>query len=266
MGTSTFGFGNTDQYGDPTNSFNWGDLLGQGTGTALSGLQGFFPQTQNTNTTGSSNSNTNTSGNQSGQTSQLLQSLAQLMGSSQTQSGTQNTLGTQGNALLSQMQPLLNSMSTPFNAAAYTGAQDSNINSAATAQQNNANQQLAARGLASSPTAAVTNAGIDASRIGQQTQVQNTLPQVEQAYNTQNLNNLSGVLSQLPRNSTTQSNQQQQQTSNSNQSGSGTSNSTMNGNSNTNTNSNQQTQAGPSGGFSGLLNGVGSALGALFGI
>lgn len=260
-----FGFGNTDADGNNT-GFNWGQLLGQGAGVGAAGLQGLFPQSQNSTTNSNTTNNGITSGTQSGMSSQMLQSLANLFGSSSTTGATQNQLGPEGQALLQKMGPLMSTMSIPFNKDAVQGAAGNNINAGALAQQRNANEAMAARGLADSPTSAVTNAGIDASRIGQQVQVANSMPQAEQAYNTQNLNNLSGILQQLPRNSQTSSNQQQQQSTDSSQSGSGTTYGTMNGSTYNAGTNNSTTKVQPSGGFSGLLNGVGSALGALFGI
>lgn len=264
MGNSTFGFGGTDADGNNT-GFNWGDMAGQGLGVGLSGLQGLFPQSQN----GTSNTQTSQNGTQaqssSGTSSQLLNSLASLFGSSSGTSSTSNAFGDQGNALLQSMAPLLAKSTTPFDKQAYIGNAGNNINAGAEAQQKNLAQSMAARGLGSSPASAIANAGIDASRIGQQVQVQNNVPQAEQAYNNAQLAPLTSLLSLMPKNSTTTQNQTQQQQSNSNQSGSGTTYGTSDGSYSSNGTNNTQTTQKPSGGFGGLLNGVGSALGALFG-
>lgn len=259
-----FGFGNTDADGNNT-GFNWGDLLGQAGGIGLSGLQGLFPQSNN----GTSNNQTSQNGSQSnissGTSSQLLNSLASLFGSSQGQSTTSNAFGDQGNALLASMAPLLAKTATPFDKQSYIGNAGNNINAGAAAQQKNLAQSMAARGLGSSPASAVANAGVDASRIGQQVQVQNSVPQAEQAYNNAQLAPLTNLLGLMPKNSTTNTNQTQQQESNSQQQGSGSTYGTSNGTFNSSGTNNTQTTQKPSGGFGGLLNGVGSALGALFG-
>lgn len=264
MGTSAFGFGGKDADGNNT-GFNWGDMLGQAGGVAASGLQGLFPQSQN----GTSNTQTNQSGSSaqtsSGTTSQLLNSLASLFGSSTGTSTTSNAFGDQGNALLASMAPLLQKTATPFDKQAYIGNAGNNINAGAMAQQKNLAQSMAARGLGSSPASAIANAGIDASRIGQQVQVQNSVPQAEQTYNNAQLAPLTNLLSLMPKNSITNTDQTQQQQSNSQQTGSGSTYGTSNGTTSSTGTQDTQTTSKPSGGFSGLLNGVGSALGALFG-
>ncbi len=238
-------------------------LAGLAGGAGAFGNQGNSSGTSNTNTTGSSN----TINSSTGTSTNSLQSLMQLLGNTSSTGTQTQQLGPEAMAVFAQLFPQLQTLQ-PFNSQAYQGQANTNINAGAAAQYKNVDENLAARGLAASPAAAVAHATVDANRIGQQTQVANSLPLVANQYNQGNISSIGSILAQLPRSVSTTGTTSSDQTQSGNQTGTGYSTNT--GNSNTqsagtqDTTTTNKTQQG--GGIGGILGSVGGLLGTLFGL
>lgn len=256
----------------PLNTGNYFGQLAPSQALILGGLAGgagYAGKSGTTNTQGTQNTtgSQNTIGQSSGSNLSTLQSLMQLLGKTSTNQTQTQQLGPEGTAVFSQLFPQLQQLQ-PFNAQAYQGQANNNINAGAEAQSRNVDSALAARGLATSPAAAVAHAGVDASRIGAQTQVANSIPMVANQFNQGNIASIGSILAQLPRSSVTSGSQESSQEQTGNQSGSsvnsGQSSQNTQSQQNTNTTQNQQTNSG--GGLGGLLGGIGGLLGTLFGL
>lgn len=169
---------------------------------------------------------------------------------SSTTSGTQNgTYSGSSNPILSaQNQTLLNQLTNQYSHLAQTGVNlqpyqiqqqqqiNNNSNIAAKASQ----ESLAARGLAGSPVAGTVAANQDAGRINQITNLQQSIPLLQNQMNLSDLGAAAGFASSIPHGTDTS------------------------GNTSNTTNSTTQTQQG--GGAGGFLGGLGKALGSVAGL
>jgi Chaperone of endosialidase len=167
--------------------------------------------------------------------------------STTTMNGTQDTTSNQTtNPLLSQAnQNFLNqlmgqysNLMSPFQTSGYQAQQGNVINQNSNALQQQTQQELAARGLSTSPVAASIQANQNQARIGQLNTLSQQMPLLANQMNLQNLNAAAAFQNTIPKGSTSTGNQ------------------------NTTTNSTQKTTSG--GGIGGLLGGIGGALGGLF--
>lgn len=236
-----------------TTPTNWLGISGSDITQALpilGAVAGAFP-----NTASGSGSGTATTNIQS-----LLSTLATLMGTSAT-SGTGTTTtgyGTQGTALSANILPVLNSlMQGSTNLAPYEAQQTQQINTNAGLQSQQVNNEMAARGLATSPVAATAAANINAQRTGAITGMQEQIPLIQQQLQTQNIGTAGNILNLLPKTST----QTQQQTGTTTQS----QNTQQTGNTTNNASYTQQMAQKSGGGIGGAIGGFASVLANLFG-
>ena len=256
-------------FNDPISSL--GNLSGSQAAIlgGLAGGAGFLGQNQNTNSTTNQNSTIAQTGSATnyGNTASNINTQGTLQGQTAQTQGTTNTLSPEAAAILSQIMGQSGNLQ-PFNASQYQGQANNQINQAAQSQQTNAANEAAARGLSTSPTAAVTAQNIDANRIGQQVQVTNSIPQIAQQFAQSNIAALSPVLASLPKNSTTTGTgtNTQQQTGSQVGTGTSTGGSTSQNQQVGNSTSNTQSQTQTGGGLGGVLSGVGGLLGTLFGL
>lgn len=271
MGTASlpiFTAGNFGQNDLPTN-------LGAGLGTSLSGLlsnpllltglgglAGAFP----TPTTTSGSSSTSTSGTNNTFGTANTQSLQDLLNKLTGSTSATTTTGYGSPAATGLSDQLTKQFSalaaSPTNLQPYQQQQEANINRNSQTLDKSQQEELAARGLSTSPVAASVAANTDASRVGQITQLQQSIPLLQQQLLQQNLNSAGGFLANAPKTSTTAGTQEQTSTG----SQTGNTSQTSNGNSNQtgaqNTNSTSTQNSG--GGIGGLFGGLGSMLAALF--
>lgn len=141
------------------------------------------------------------------------------------------------NQLTNQYQHLA---STGSNLAPYQQQQEQGINQNSQMAQRASQEALAARGLSNSPVAGTVAANQEGSRIGQITQLQQSVPLLQQQLQTQNMNAASGFAASIPHGTSTTGEQTGAQ------------------NSNTST-----SQGGGAGGF---LGGLGKAIGGIAGV
>lgn len=125
----------------------------------------------------------------------------------------------------------------PFDASGYTANGLQSINSGADALQRSLKNTIAARGLSFSPAGFNPLAQAESGRIAQQNQFLETIPQVQQQYDTTNLENTLKAFGVMPTDSST--------------TGTSATNSTG---------SSDRTYVLPGSGVAGALGGVGSAL------
>lgn len=187
---------------------------------------------------GTSSGTSQTSGMSSEQLQNLLNTMQQMQ-SSGTSSGTSST------TLSPQMQALMNQVSTsvqPFNQGAYVAGQTQNIEAAGNQQQAQVNNEMASRGLATSPVAGTAQAGVQQNTLNQVNSMQQQAPLVAQQANLANLGAATSLIGAAPKTTTTTGTQTGTQTGSTAQTGSTTGTSTQQGNTSTNQNStaNQQ--------------------------
>jgi hypothetical protein len=209
--------------------FSIGDLFNNNSsgvspfGSLLGGIGGGFgtPSNSTTNSSGTSSQNFNTNGT------------------------SQQTLQPGGQDFLDQLTELFKQFtSKPTNLSGYQAQQGGNINQASRMQQQGLDNNLAARGLSTSPIAATASAGVDAQRVAQQNNLAQSIPLLQNQLQSQALNQGTGFLSALPR-GTVQ-----------NQSGSQTGSTTQN----------STTKQNSGGGLGSLLGGLASAVGPIAGL
>lgn len=233
------------------------------------GASGFFPTPGNSNSQGTSNTQTYGGSQQSLQS--LLQSLQQTSGTSG-QQGTQSssttpTVSPQTQALLDQLTKQYGALasSTP-DLKPYQAQQTQQINTNRGLQGKAVDNIMAARGLSTSPVSGTAQAGVENSRVGDITNLQQSLPLLLQQLKSQNLAAAGNFASSLPRGSTTTGTSGQTGYSTQQQSGSQTGNSSQYG-SQYGTSSNQSaqnTQTSQGGGIGSGLGGIASLLAGLF--
>jgi hypothetical protein len=161
-----------------------------------------------TNTTGDSSSSENLTN--------ILNSLQQMQ-----QQGT--TAGTQTTSLSPQMQAMLNQVSSsvqPFNQGAYVAGQTQQIEGAGNQQQAQVNNEMASRGLATSPVAATAQGNVQQNTLNQVTGMQQQAPLVAQQANLANLGAAASLVGVAPKTTTTAGTTTGTQTGTTSQSGS----------------------------------------------
>lgn len=211
----------------------------------LGGVAGAFPTPQSSsgNTTGSSSGNSTTSG---------------FANSTTGQTGTATTTPN----LTPQLQSLLNSLTSSYSSLAnpslsgYQASADESINKNTQAQLDATNSEMAARGLASSPVAATTESNVRNQGAGQQVQVANSIPLLQNQYQLQNLGAVMSFLNSTP--GLVGSTQGTTQTGTTAQNNTGTTGQSQNSQQQTQ----QQQQSG--GGIGGAIGGIASMLAGLF--
>jgi hypothetical protein len=162
------------------------------------GIAGAFPKT------GSSTTNTNASGQQN--TTSASDTESNLRSdSAQHAAGTSVTTPTMSPEATAFMNQLIASMSNQgnINLRPYQAQQAEGINRASNLQQQAAANIMASRGVASSPVAATTAANIDAQRFGQQINLNQSIPLLQEQMRQQRQAQMLALLSALPRGAST---------------------------------------------------------------
>lgn len=240
-----------------------GDQWGLG---LLGGAAGAFPTVGNSSGTSTSNStsnaNTTASGLTQSQLESLLTSLSQL--TSSTSSSVNPNLSPEHQGLINSLiNKYSNLTSNPVNMGGYTTQQTQGINRNSGIQKQAVDNIMAARGVASSPVSATSDANIEAGRIAQINNMQQGVPLLQNQLMGQNLAGAAALAGAIPHGSTTTGTGFQSQTGSQtgNQTGSqnmyqtGTSNNVSSGT------TNQTARTSEGGGIGGFLGGLGSILG-----
>lgn len=209
-----------------------------------------------------------TVGNQSGNTSSILQTLQSILGNtsstgttgtSGTSTGTTSTgYGTAGNDVISSLLPMLSSLSKAPDLSGYQTGQIGNINQSANAGREQVNNEMASRGLATSPAAATAAANIDAQRRGAVTSLNQSIPLLKNQLQNTNISTIGSILNSLPKISSTSGTTGTTGV----QSSTGTTSQTGSTGQTGSTTQNVNSSAG--GGISGIFGGLGTALASLF--
>ncbi|MGH7239689.1 MAG: hypothetical protein ACREHG_06440, partial [Candidatus Saccharimonadales bacterium] len=209
----------------------------------LSAFGSMFP----TPSSGSSSTNSNTNS--------LINTLAQVLGKTSNQSTgsttSSSTLSPEAKAILAHIVPSAESLVSP-NLNQYESSQIGNINQGYNDASQKANEELAARGLSTSPISSVVANNINSARLGQISNLQGQIPILQNELTSSGIGNLTNILGMLPRSTTTSSNA-------SNAGFSNATNSQQENAQNTGTQNVQQQQK-KGGGVSGFLGGLGTAL------
>jgi len=179
-----------------------GSNMGVGAGVGLaSGVVGLLKGLFGTSTSTDTSMNQNTSSTSTEDIRNLLNTLQQLQTQQQ-----QSQQYQQGTSVAPAQQQFLNNLTRtfqgigqPVNTTGYVQGQVGNINAASGAQSQQVSNEMAARGLSTSPVTASALAGVDASRIAQINQVQQQAPLLGQQLQLQNLGAATGFLNALPR-------------------------------------------------------------------
>ena len=227
----------------------FGDFLNSGPGIGLqagiAGAAGAMP----------TNSTVTTSGTSSTTTNDVVNALQNLLSQQQQQSQqTQTTsLSPEGQQFLNQLMSKYGQMSN-VNLQPYSAQQTQGINQAYNNQSKALDEIMAARGLSTSPVAGVAQGNVGLQRTGQITNLQQSLPLLQNQLQLQNLAGATSLMSQIPR--TVSSTGITSATGSQTASGQTTSDQTQD----QKFDQTQKTKAG--GGIGGLLSGVGSVLGA----
>lgn len=226
----------------------------------IGGLAGLFskPKTQTTTSSGSSTGSESSSG--FGNTNSLLDLLSKLSGTS-TGTTTSGYSTPEAQSLSDQLVKQFGGLAqSSVNLAPYEASQVSQINRNSQLLGKSQQEALAARGLSTSPIAGSVAANTEAGRVGQITNLQQSLPLLQQQMLAQNLNSAGGFLSTIPR--TTSSTGTQEQTSTGQQTGNTFSSQSQQGNQSGTTNSTSTTNGSEGGGVGGALGGFGSVAAA----
>lgn len=217
----------------------------------LTGAAGFAPTP--TTGSGSSASSSSTSSN----IQSILNTLSQLSGRT---SQTQTTIPTQSPEAAALMRNLIGKYSSlsNVNLAPYQAQQSESINRSSNLQSEAVRNIMAARGLATSPVAGTAEAGIQAGRFGQLTNLRQQIPLLQNQLTLQNLQGASGLYGMLPRGSTATGVGTTEQTGSTSQYGTTSSMGTTD----QKQNYNQQQSAG--GGIGSMFGGIAGILASLF--
>lgn len=243
----------------------------------LGGAAGAFP----TNTTTNGNSSTTSSGTSSfSQNLQtLLNSLSTISGQTSQQggqSGTSTGLTTGGYAdagsrqLSDQLATAFSGLTKAPDLTGYQAQQTEGINRNSQLLGQNQQQELAARGLSTSPVAASVAAGTQAGRVGQITNLQQSIPLLSNQLALANLGAGNSFLANAPKTSSTVGSNTgtnfqtgtSQQVGTTSQTGSQVGAGSTQQNQNSSTTQQQQQKQG--GGFGQFLGGLGGVLASLF--
>lgn len=236
------------------------------------------PSSSNSNTIGSSNvaqtGNTTTSQTNNDFLNNLLQSLSSSEASTSQTGYSTPTLSPATQAFMDSLIGSFSSLTqrnTEGNAKNILANQIAGINKNSDAQKTQANEILAARGLANSPVSAVAEINNENSRFGQVNNARNNLPLLQQQLELQSLTPAASFFSSIP---TGQVNGASSNISNAgvntstqNQNSGGVQNGTVNSNnaSTTNTIQGTDTTGSVGGGAGGALSGLAGILATLFG-
>ena len=144
------------------------------------------------------------------------------------------------------------------NLAPYQAQQSEAINRSSNLQSEAVRNIMAARGLSSSPVAGTAEAGVQAGRFGQLTNLRQQIPLLQNQLTLQNLQGATGLYGQLPRGSVSTGVGTSEQTGSTNQTGSTISSGT------TNQNQNYQNQTSTGGGLGSMFGGIAGILASLF--
>jgi hypothetical protein len=181
-----------------------------GIGALAGGLAGLFPQKSSSTTQAQQQGGAVQSGSSNVFNQGDIQNfLNNLVRSSATGTTGTTAAGTTTPNISPQAQALINSLTQkymtlqPPSMTGYGAGQTANINAGANAQTQAVNNIMASRGLATSPVAATSQAGIEQNRINQITQMQQQLPILQQQMNLQNLAQAGGFAASIPYGQTT---------------------------------------------------------------
>lgn len=239
-------------------------------GGAAGAVAGAVPQnsTTNTNTNFSNNTNTTQAGQSSSQST--LDTILNLLGK-QSQAGTSTSSTVLSPEVQGFMTKLLGYSGNfqPVTTQDYITGGTQAINQSANAQGTAINDEMAARGLSTSPAAATAALNNNANRVNQISQLKANAPMAVQQANIPMLSALTQILSALPKGTATtyqQTGEQQQQQTGSQVGGQST-NTFNSGNQNSqgqqNTTSTTSAGGGVGGGVSGGFGGFLGTLAAL---
>jgi len=244
----------------------------------LGGAAGAAPTNKTTNSTTSGTSSTTGDFSQNLQT--LLNSLSSISGSTSQQggqSGTTSGTTTGGYAnpldsgLSNQLASAFSNLTKAPDLTGYQAQQTENINKNAGATDQAQQAALAARGLSTSPVAGAVAAGNQANRVGQVTNLQQSIPLLSNQLALANLSAGNSYLANAPKTSATTGTSSgtnfqtgtSQQTGATSQTGSQVGTGTTNQNQTSNQTTNSKESSG--GGVGGFFGGLGSVLAGLFG-
>lgn len=214
----------------------------------LGGIAGGLAGAAPVNTTGSSSGSTISSST----IQSLLNTLSQLQSQQASTSATTPTLSPAAQQFQSNLINQYSNLQGQTNLQPYQAQQTQNINTAANMQSQAVNNIMAARGLSTSPVAGTSQANIQAQRFGNITNLQQSIPLLQQQLGLQTLGAGTSLFSQVPRGSTTSTSATGSQTGSTYQTG----NTNTTGQQNTQNNYQQQQGGGAMSGFAGGLAGL----------
>lgn len=252
---------------------------GQGIQIGLGGLAGAMPQTTSMQGSGSSSTNqsqdSQTASTTTGATNTqldlntLLNTINSIIGS--TSQTTTPNLSPETQNLISNLTSRYMSLQRP-SLTGYTAQQTQNINNNANLQKQALDNIMASRGLATSPVSGTAQAGVEAQRIGNITNLQQSVPLMQNQLDLSNMGAAANFMSMIPHGTTTTGTSTQQQTGQQTgqQSQTGVTNMAQNTGTSahsegaSNTQQQQQQQQKSGGGIGGLVGGIGGIIASLF--
>lgn len=252
--------------------FNWSlnDGIGALGVAAGAGVAGGFGTPSSSSGNGTSDTTTNATSSTNQSLSSLLATLSQLNG--KTASTTTSTGTTTGGYATPGATNLSNQVGSQYanlaqsstNLQPYESQQVEQINQNSNSQSQAQQAALAARGLSTSPVAGTVAAQTQAQRVGQISNLESSIPLLQQQLTTQNLSAANSYLANAPKTQAVTGTQDQtgttSQTGSTTQTGSQTGTGSTNSSGTQDTTTTQQQKASSGGGVGGILSGV---LGAL---
>jgi hypothetical protein len=168
--------------------------------SGLTGIAGVIPTPTNTNTSGSGSSTTLQSGSVNSQTTtqQLIKFLQDSLTKTTGTSTTAPNLSPAASSLVDKLIGQYSKLSQPLDLTGYTANQIRNINTNSDINSKVADQILASRGLSTSPISGTVAAGNQQNRMGQISNLEGSIPLLQQQLQTQNLQQAANFAGMLP--------------------------------------------------------------------
>jgi hypothetical protein len=173
----------------------------------IGGLAGLFgkPTTTTTNTSGNSTETDQMSGSTSSDIQTLLNTLSSIMSLSniinqgQTTSSSTPTFTGAGQDFMDKLLTQYGAINKPVDMQGYQAGQTASINQNADLQRQSVANDMASRGLSTSPAAGTANANIDANRVAQINSMNAGIPILQNQLQLQNAAQSANILNALPR-------------------------------------------------------------------